>query len=84
MLFEEDEGEVVAGGGTEAAVVVGEGAGLAGETVASPLVPGDEGVADIDDGHLDGLRAVVCGVGFGGGEELAAEAGVLLIGRDGE
>lgn len=84
MFFEDDEEEVGAGGGAVAGVGVGEGAGFVGAAVAAAFVPGDQGLADLDYRHFDRLGAVGGGVLFGGGEEFAAEAAVLLRGADGQ
>jgi hypothetical protein len=84
VFFEDDEVEVGLGGGAIAGVGVGEGAGFVGAAVAAAFVPGDEGFADVDDGHFDCAGAVCCGVLLGCDEEFAAEAGVLESGEDGE
>ena len=84
VFFQDDEVEVVAGWGAVAGVGVGEGAGFAGASVAAAFVPGDQGFADVDYGDFDYAGAAGGGVIFGGGEEFAPEAGVLLSGADGE
>ena len=67
-----DEVKVIAKRLAEAVVAVGELYRLAGLCVAAALVPGDQGGADVQDRHADGLTAMVAGEVFGGGEQRAA------------
>jgi hypothetical protein len=68
----------------EAFVAVGEGLCLRGERVAPTLVPGDQRIADVEDGHADLARAVIASEVFSGGEQLAPELLLLQMRRDGE
>ena len=64
--------EVVAEWFAEAIVAVGEGLGFAGQDVAAAFVPGDQGVADVQDGHADAAAAALLCEVFRGGQEFAA------------
>ena len=77
VFLEYNEIEIVAEWATEAFVTVGKWAGFSGEGVASALVPGDECVADVHDGHLDSPCAVLFRVFFCRGQELAAQLSLL-------
>src|SRR5580704_6405513 len=57
MLDEDDKLEVIARRYSKACVAVGERTGFAGELIAAALVPSDESMAHIDDGHLNGARS---------------------------
>lgn len=61
-----------------------EGFDLAGALVAVTLVPGEEFVAGGDDGDMDVGAVMATGVVVGGGEELFADAGVLVGREDAE
>jgi len=61
-----------------------EGLDLAGALVAVAFVPGDEFGAGGDDGDLDAGAVMAAGEVIGGGEELFADPGALLGGKDAE
>jgi hypothetical protein len=84
VFLEYNKVEIVAEWTAEAFVTIGKWAGFCGEGVASALVPGDECVADVDDGHLNSLSTVLFHEVFCGGQELAAQLSLLLIGSDGK
>jgi hypothetical protein len=64
MLDKDDKLEIIARGDSEANVAVGEGASFAREPIAPALVPSDESVAHVDDGHLNGAGPARGGVLF--------------------
>ena len=76
--------EVVAEGGAEAVVAVGEGVGFLCFLVAAAFVPGYESVADVDDVHGEGAGALLGGPLFCGVKEGAAQACGLERGGDAE
>ena len=84
VFLEYNKVEIVAERTAEAFVTIGKWAGFCGEGVASALVPGDECVADVHDGHLNPPSTVLFHEVFCGGEELAAQLSLLLIGADGK
>jgi hypothetical protein len=67
VLLEDYEVEIVAEWAAEAFVAVREGSGFGGDGIASALVPGDQGVAEVDDCHFDAACAVLLGELFCGG-----------------
>jgi hypothetical protein len=55
-----------------------------GQVEAAALAPGDQGVADVDHGHLQPLAAAGPGVGLDDVDQRPAQAGGLQIGPHGQ
>src|SRR5690348_6608834 len=84
-LFQDFEAQVVALRDAEAWIDGREGLLDAGATVAAALVPGDEVLAHVDDGHAHHRQAPVdAGDALGFGEHRLAHAAALQHGAHGE
>jgi hypothetical protein len=77
MPLEYDELQSILRWGSVAIVAVGKRASLSRSTITSPLVPGNECLAKMDDGHFNCLGSALSSILFCGLKEPASEASIL-------